>query len=100
MEDQHCTFCSIIVGDLPCVEIYRDAQILVIMDKYPISSGHTLIIPMKHYAGLLDMPQNEVCSLYFAVPAIARAVISAVHADGFNIMVLLLIRLFLTYIST
>src|ERR1041385_2850332 len=82
---EHCTFCSIIAGELPSVQIYRDSQVIVIMDKYPINIGHTLVIPLKHYKNLLEMPAGEVSSLYMTVPTVARAVVSAVKADGFNI---------------
>ena len=82
---ERCTFCSIIAGELPSVQIYRDSQVIVIMDKYPINTGHTLVIPLKHYKNLLEMPAGEVSSLYMTVPTVARAVVSAVKADGFNI---------------
>jgi histidine triad (HIT) family protein len=55
------------------------------MDKYPISRGHTLVIPKTHYDNLLNMPQDEVGKLYSLVSIIAKAVVSAVSADGFNI---------------
>lgn len=80
-----CTFCAIIRGELSSAQVYRNDQLIVIMDKYPINSGHTLVIPVHHYDTLLQMPVNEVSSLYSAVPDIARAVVSAVKADGFNV---------------
>src|SRR2546425_11200425 len=55
------------------------------MDKYPISRGHTLIIPKTHYDNLLLMPHNEVGRLYSLVPIIAGAIVTAVKADGFNV---------------
>jgi len=55
------------------------------MDKYPINSGHTLVMPTKHYETLLHMPPAEVGRLYSLVPAVAKAVVSAVKADGFNV---------------
>jgi histidine triad (HIT) family protein len=55
------------------------------MDKYPINPGHTLVIPLKHYEDLLRMPPVEVGRLHSIVPAIAKAVMLAVKADGFNI---------------
>lgn len=55
------------------------------MDKYPINRGHTLVIPTKHYENLLQMPPAEVGKLYSIVPAVAKAVVSAVKADGFNV---------------
>ena len=55
------------------------------MDKYPINVGHTLIIPRIHYDNLLLMPPKDVGRLYSLVPLIAKAVVSAVKADGFNV---------------
>jgi len=80
-----CIFCSIIDGQEPCVQIHRDNGFLVLMDKYPINPGHALVMPTKHYETLLQMPPAEVGKLYSLVPAIAKAIISAVKADGFNV---------------
>ena len=80
-----CIFCSIIDGQEPCVQIHRENGFLVLMDKYPINPGHALVMPTKHYETLLQMPPAEVGKLYSLVPAIAKAIISAVKADGFNV---------------
>lgn len=80
-----CIFCSIISGQEPCVQIHRDNGFLVLMDKYPINPGHVLVMPTKHYETLLQMPPAEVGKLYSLVPTIAKAIISAVKADGFNV---------------
>ena len=85
MSAKSCIFCSIVSGRLPGVNVYQDSDFMVIMDKYPINSGHTLVIPTKHYDNLLNMPTQEVGKLYSLVPAVARAVVSAVKADGFNV---------------
>jgi histidine triad (HIT) family protein len=80
-----CLFCSIIAGLEPCVQIHRDDGFLVLMDKYPINPGHALVMPTKHYETLLQMPPAEVGKLYSLVPTIAKAIVSAVRADGFNV---------------
>jgi histidine triad (HIT) family protein len=67
------------------VQIRCENGILVLMDKYPINPGHALLMPTKHYETLLEMPPTEVGKLYSLVPRIARAIISAVKADGFNV---------------
>lgn len=82
---ESCIFCSIIAGQETVARIYRDSNFLVIMDKYPINPGHTLVMPTKHYENLLQMPSAEVGRLYALVPAVAKAVVSAVKADGFNV---------------
>ena len=85
MSSNTCIFCSIIAGQQPGAEIYRDSNFLVIMDKYPINKGHTLVIPIKHYENLLQMPNAEVGKLYSIVPVFAQAIVSTVKADGFNV---------------
>ena len=85
MSDKSCIFCSIVSGRQPGAEVYRDDNFLVIMDKYPINKGHTLVIPARHYENLLQMPPIEVSRLYSIVPIVAKAVVSAVAADGFNV---------------
>jgi histidine triad (HIT) family protein len=82
---QECVFCSIIKGNLPIAEVYQDVNFLVLMDKYPISLGHTLVIPKLHYDNLLLMPSAEVGRLYSLVAIIAESVVSSVNADGFNV---------------
>ena len=80
-----CIFCSIINGAIEGVIVYENNDFLVIMDKYPITTGHTLVIPKKHYDNLLFMSPKEVGELYSLVRIISKAVVSAISADGFNI---------------
>lgn len=85
MSTKSCIFCSIVAGRQPGVRVYKNDDFVVIMDKYPINVGHTLVIPTKHYDDLLHMPEMEVGKLYSLVPEVAKAVVSAVKADGFNV---------------
>jgi histidine triad (HIT) family protein len=80
-----CIFCSIIAGEEASVLVYRDHGFIVLMDKYPMNPGHTLLMPIRHYETLLQMPYAEVGKLYSLVPVIAKATMSAVSADGFNV---------------
>jgi histidine triad (HIT) family protein len=83
--DNSCIFCSIINGNIKGAIVYQDDNFLVIMDKYPITPGHTLVIPKKHYDTLFFMLPKEVGDLYSLVSIVAKAVVYAISADGFNI---------------
>ncbi len=85
MSQRRCLFCSILRYEMPAVITYEDENFLALMDKYPISSGHSLVIPRSHYESLLCMTPSEVGKLYSVVYKISKAVISAVHADGFSV---------------
>lgn len=82
---QSCLFCSIINNKIPAVIIYEDENSVALMDKYPINHGHSLVIPRSHHESLLSMTPSEVGKLYSIVSTVSKAVISAVHADGFSI---------------
>jgi histidine triad (HIT) family protein len=82
---QSCLFCSIINNKIPAVIIYEDENFVALMDKYPINHGHSLVIPRSHHESLLSMTPSEVGKLYSIVSTVSKAVISAVHADGFSI---------------
>ena len=80
-----CIFCDMIEGKLSCNIIYQDADCLVILDKYPIDHGHSLIITKKHYEKIIDMSIDEVSKLFSKIPKIANAIIKATNADAFSI---------------
>lgn len=50
-----CLFCKIISGDIPSNTIYEDEIVKVFLDISPISNGHCLIVPKKHYTNIEDI---------------------------------------------
>jgi histidine triad (HIT) family protein len=80
-----CLFCSIVSAKLPAIIIYDDDNHIALMDKYPLSLGHALVIPKLHHANLLSMTPYQFGSLYSVVYMISKAITSAVNADGFSI---------------
>lgn len=79
-----CVFCAIIRGQSPVAKVYENDTFLAFMDKYPITFGHTLVLPKYHYADLFKMTEVEVGNLYRMVHNIASAVYSATGAQGLN----------------
>ena len=80
-----CIFCDIINGKLPCHLIHKDDNHIVILDRYPIDVGHSLIITKKPYEKLTDMSVEEIMDLFSKIPKIISAIIKATKADGFSI---------------
>ena len=80
-----CIFCDIIGGKLSSHVIYDDDDCLVILDKYPIDNGHSLIITKQHYEKITDMNTNDISKLFSKIPKIVNAIIKATGADAFSI---------------
>ena len=57
MED--CIFCKIVKGEIPCHKVYEDDDVLAFLDISPVNPGHTLVIPKRHYADLLELPGSR-----------------------------------------
>ena len=51
-------FCKINEGELDSNVVYETEELKVIMDKFPVSPGHMLIIPKKHIKDALDMDDD------------------------------------------
>ena len=53
-----CIFCKIARKETEASIIYENADVIAFMDIRPVSEGHTLIIPKKHYVDIFDIPEN------------------------------------------
>ena len=78
-------FSEIIEGKRPGFIIFEDDKHIAILDKYPIDTGHSLVIPKTPYEKITDMPKNDVALLFSLVPQIADAILKATGAVAFSI---------------
>ncbi|OHA20635.1 MAG: hypothetical protein A2836_01325 [Candidatus Taylorbacteria bacterium RIFCSPHIGHO2_01_FULL_45_63] len=51
-----CIFCKIVSGEIPAEKVYENEDFLAFLDIRPLSAGHTLVIPKKHYRWVWDVP--------------------------------------------
>lgn len=54
---QDCIFCKIVKGDMPSHKIYEDDLFYGLLDIFPRTKGHTLLIPKKHHRWVYDVPE-------------------------------------------
>lgn len=78
-------FARILRGEMPCEKVYEDERTLAFMDIMPRADGHTLVIPKSPTRTFLDLPREEIATLYATVQLIARAAKTAFAADGITI---------------
>jgi histidine triad (HIT) family protein len=78
-------FAKILRGELPCHKVYEDEQALVMMDIFPQSKGHVLVIPKAASRNLLDADPAALSAVMPLVQRVARAVKSVTNADGIRL---------------
>ena len=78
-------FAKMVRGEIPSVKVYEDETVLVIMDIFPQSRGHTLVIPKSASRNLLDADPGDIALLAGYLPKLARAVQKATGADGLRL---------------
>lgn len=61
--EEDCIFCKIIKGEIPSYTIYENEDVKVFMDINPISKGHCLVIPKKHFTNVLDIDNETLRKL-------------------------------------
>lgn len=82
-----CIFCDIINRSIPAYIVFEDDRYIAFLDKYPISIGHTLVLPKTHFARVNDMSQDQFCALYSRVYALNRIITFRVGATASHISV-------------
>jgi histidine triad (HIT) family protein len=79
-------FTRILQGAIPSVKLYEDDLTYAFLDIGPASRGHTLVISKEELPGLLDLPPDLVAAVARSVQVVARAIMAATGADGFNVV--------------
>lgn len=81
-----CIFCKMVAGQIPVTKVYEDEIVLAFLDIGPISDGHTLVIPKRHFEKLHDCPAELLGQVALRLGRIAGAVAAAMDADGYNLL--------------
>lgn len=83
----NCIFCKIIAGELPCYKVYENNNVLAFLDIAPVSYGHILVVPKKHFVNIEDIPEDELRKVITVVKKIGKALKSGLCAPGYNVSV-------------
>ena len=55
-----CPFCSVEAANL----VAQAESAYAISDGYPVSPGHTLVVPRRHVRTLFELPRHEMLALW------------------------------------
>lgn len=79
--EDRCPFCDV----APERVLESDALALAIADAYPVSAGHTLIVPRRHIVDFFDLTGEEIRSIYELLRVMRYRLNRATAPSGYNI---------------
>jgi ATP adenylyltransferase len=87
-EASGCVFCDEAAGDLPSEEsllVRQSEHALAILNKFPYSSGHLLVAPIRHVGAFTELTDEEAADIHLLSAAAVQALEDAYAPDGFNL---------------
>jgi histidine triad (HIT) family protein len=79
-------FAKILKGEIPCHKVYEDDRVLSFLDIFPLSVGHTLVIPKEPAVTLDQLSDESAAAIGRVLPRICRAVLTATGATAYNVL--------------
>jgi diadenosine tetraphosphate (Ap4A) HIT family hydrolase len=78
-----CPFCS----QINAMDPEPEGNCVWLMDAYPVSEGHSLVVPIRHVASLDDLDEIERWALWDEILAVKAELMAVlpVKPDGFNV---------------
>jgi len=79
--DTSCPFCRPAAGRI----VAHSPLTVTVRDAFPVSPGHTLVIPTRHFAGLSDATPDETREIWHSLRQAAEQLSVECRPDGFNV---------------
>lgn len=85
-----CVFCGLLTSDHPDTEthvVWRhpSGSVAALLNAYPYTSGHLMVMPVRHVGDLDGLGAEEAAALWSGVGQAVEAVRSAYQPDGLNV---------------
>eukprot|EP00043_Microstomoeca_roanoka_P027714 m.15646 g.15646 ORF g.15646 m.15646 type:complete len:152 (-) comp7890_c0_seq1:359-814(-) len=78
-------FRKILDGQLPAYKIFETETCIAILDAFPMTPGHSLLIPKENFTTIADMPADKAADFLKEVPRLSNIVKAATGCDGLNV---------------
>jgi histidine triad (HIT) family protein len=80
-----CVFCRIVRGAEPAHRLAEDEHTVTILDAFPASPGHVLVLTRGHYEDIHEIPEGVLCAVAAQSKRVAGAITQELSPDGIGI---------------
>ena len=81
-------FSKIISGEIPSYKVAEDEHFLAFLDIFPLSKGHTLVIPKVETDYIFDIESEQYANLWKFAQKIAKAQKKVVDCERIGVAVI------------
>lgn len=81
-------FSKIVSGEIPCFKIAENDDFLAFLDVFPITKGHTLVIPKKEIDYIFDLDDDLYTRLFLFAKSIVPALEKTVECKRIGVSVI------------
>lgn len=85
MAERDCIFCKIVSGEAPAHRLDEDERTLTILDAFPASEGHVLVLTKEHHENIHDVPIETLKVVAENAKRMACALRKALAPDGIGV---------------
>ncbi len=65
--------------------LYRDREVVILLNRFPYANGHLLVAPVRHAPDLTDLTSREAAALMEHIRRSEAILKKHLRPDGFNI---------------
>jgi ATP adenylyltransferase len=86
-KDDRCVFCGALEAndDRQTLIVLRAEKNFIILNRYPYTSGHVMIVPYVHTADLAALPPEVSAEMMFLAQRTQKALQELYHPEGYNL---------------
>ena len=84
---EECIFCKIALKKIKTNIIIENEKAMAFLDAFPLSKGHTLIIPKAHYSKIQELDENSSQSIFNLVWKISNPIEKATGVNSSTIAI-------------
>ena len=86
-KDEVCVFCAALAlkNDADSLIVFRGAKNFVILNRYPYTSGHVMVVPYQHSADLPATEPATLAEMMVLAQRVQLALEKTYHPHGYNL---------------
>ncbi|NLI89473.1 MAG: HIT family protein [Epulopiscium sp.] len=81
-----CIFCRINSGEIPSATIFENDEFRVMLDRFPATNGHILIIPKEHVEDIYELDPLVAARMFEFATRFASILKKTFGNEGLNIL--------------